>query len=222
MPIALGLACVAGVAPAYAATRGRPLDAVYSVPGGSGRHRAVHHVSGIARANLLRRPARLITGALGLFIGVAAFAVLLAVQLAFQGQVVGTALGNLVSVQVRSVDLIAAVLALLLGAFSVADVLAVNLRDRAGEQAVLAATGWRPATLFRLAFTEGMVVGLVGAIAGGAVGLGLAAILTGSALAVVPASVLAAGIGLILVGAVLMVPAWQASQTAPAAALAED
>jgi ABC-type lipoprotein release transport system permease subunit len=222
VPIALGLACVAGMAPAYAATRGRPLDAVYSVPGGSGRHRAVHHVSGIAGANLLRRPARLITGALGLFIGVAAFAVLLAVQLAFQGQVVGTALGNLVSVQVRSVDLIAAVLALLLGAFSVADVLAVNLRDRAGEQAVLAATGWRPATLFRLAFTEGMVVGIVGAFAGGAVGLGLAAILTGSAIAVIPASVLAAVIGLILVGAVLMVPAWQASQTPPAAALAED
>jgi ABC-type lipoprotein release transport system permease subunit len=222
IPIALGLACVAGLAPAYAATRGRPLDAVYSVPGGGGRHRAIRHVSGIARVNLLRRPARLISGALGLFIGVAAFAVLLAVQLAFQGQVVGTALGNLVSVQVRSVDLIAAVLALLLGAFSVADVLAVNLRDRAGEQAVLAATGWRPATLFRLAFTEGMVVGVVGAVAGGAVGLGLAAILTGSALAVAPSAILAAVIGLILVGAVLMVPAWQASQTAPAAALAED
>ena len=222
VPIALGLACVAGIAPAYAATRGRPLDAVYSVPGGSGHHRAIRRVSGIACVNLLRRPARLISGALGLFIGVAAFAVLLAVQLAFQGQVVGTALGNLVSVQVRSVDLIAAVLALLLGAFSVADVLAVNLRDRAGEQAVLAATGWRPATLFRLAFTEGMVVGIVGVIAGGAVGLGLAAILTGSALAVAPSAILAAVIGLILVGAVLMVPAWQASQTAPAAALAED
>ena len=222
VPIALGLAGVAGLPPAYAATRGRPLDAVYSVPGGGGRHRAIRHVSGIARVNLLRRPARLISGALGLFIGVAAFAVLLAVQIAFQGQVVGTALGNLVSVQVRSVDLIAAVLALLLGAFSVADVLAVNLRDRAVEQAVLAATGWRPATLFRLAFTEGMVVGVVGATAGGAVGLGLAAILTGSALAVIPASLLAAVIGLVLVGAVLMVPAWQASQTAPAAALAED
>jgi ABC-type lipoprotein release transport system permease subunit len=222
VPIALGLACVAGLAPAYAATRGRPLDAVYSVAGGGGRHRPVRRVSGIARANLLRRPARLVSGALGLFIGVAAFAVLLAVQLAFQGQVVGTALGNLVSVQVRGVDLVAAVLALLLGAFSVADVLAVNLRDRAGEQAVLAATGWRPVTLFRLAFTEGMVVGIVGAIAGGAVGLGLATILTGSALAVVPAAVVAAVIGLVLVGAVLMVPAWQASQTAPAAALAED
>ena len=222
VPIALGLACVAGLAPAYAATRGRPLDAVYSVPGGGGRHRAVRQVSGIARANLLRRPSRLITGALGLFIGVAAFALLLAVQLAFQGQVVGTALGNLVSLQVRSVDLIAAVLALLLGAFSVADVLAVNLRDRAGEQAVLAATGWRPATLFHLAFTEGMMVGVVGAIAGGAVGLGLAAILTGSAVAVAPSAILAAMIGLALVGAVLMIPAWRASQTAPAAALAED
>ena len=38
----------------------------------------------------------------------------------------------------------------------------------------------------------------------------------------VPAAILAAVIGLLLVGAVLMVPAWQASQTAPAAALAED
>jgi putative ABC transport system permease protein len=222
VPIALGLACVAGLAPAYAATRGRPLDAVYSVPGGGGRHRAVRHVSGIARANLLRRPGRLVTGALGLFIGVAAFAVLLAVQLAFQGQVVGTALGDVVSLQVRSVDIVAAVLALLLGAFSVADVLAVNLRDRAGEQAVLAATGWPPATLFRLAFTEGMVVGIVGALAGGAVGLGLAAVLTGSAVAVIPAAILAAVIGLVLVGVVLTIPAWQASQTAPAAALAED
>jgi hypothetical protein len=222
IPIALGLACIAGLAPAYAATRGRPLDAVYSVAGGGGRHRPVRRVSGIARANLLRRPARLVSGALGLFIGVAAFAVLLAVQIAFQGQVVGTALGDIVSVQVRSVDLIAAVLALLLGAFSVADVLAVNLRDRAGEQAVLAATGWRPATLFRLAFTEGMVVGVVGAVAGGAVGLGVAAILTGTAVAVLPAAILAAVIGLLLVGVVLTVPAWQASQTAPAAALAED
>ncbi len=222
VPIAFGLACVAGLVPAYSATRGRPLDAVYSVPGGRGHHRQVRHVSGIARANILRRPARLVSGALGLFIGVGAFAVLLAVQLAFQGQVVGTALGDIVSVQVRGVDLIAAVMALLLGALSVADVLAVNLRDRAGEQAVLAATGWRPATLFRLAFTEGMVVGIVGAVAGGAVGLGLAAILTGSAFAVAPEAVLAAIIGLLLVGAVLMVPAWQASQTAPAAALAED
>ena len=222
VPIALGLACLAGLAPAYAATRGRPLDAVYSIPGGRGHHRQVRRVSGIARANLVRRPGRLVSGAVGLFIGVAAFAVLLAIQLAFQGQVAGTALGDVVSVQVRGVDLVAAVLALLLGAFSVADVLAVNLRDRAGEQAVLAATGWQPATLFRLAFTEGMVVGVVGAVAGGVVGLGLAAILAGSALEVAPAAILAAVIGLVLVGAVLIVPAWQASQTAPAAALAED
>ena len=163
VPIALGLACVAGIAPAYAATRGRPLDAVYSVPAGvdvtvqsiTFRHRGCepatparetdHRCAWVVhRRRGIRRAARSTA--------------------AFQGQVVGTALGNLVSVQVRSVDLIAAVLALLLGAFSVADVLAVNLRDRAGEQAVLAATGWRPVTLFRLAFTEGMVVGIVGAL----------------------------------------------------------
>ena len=222
VPIALVLACVAALLPAWAATWGRPLDAVYAVAGGGGGHRQVLSVTGIAFANVSRRPARIVSGAIGLFIGVAAFAALLAVQLAFQGQVAGSVLGDLVSVQVRGVDLIAAVLALLLGAFSVADVLAVNLRDRAGEQAVLSATGWRPATLFRLAFTEGMVVGIVGVIAGGAVGVGVATLLTGSALAVTPAVVLAATISLALVAAVVTLPALQASRTAPAAALAED
>jgi hypothetical protein len=222
IPIALILACVAGLAPARAATRGRPLDAVYPVAAGSGGHRSVRGVLGVAFANSFRRPARIVSGALGLLIGVAAFAALLAVQLVFQGQVAGSVLGNLVSVQVRGVDLVAAVLALLLGAFSVADVLAVNLRDRAGEQAVLAATGWRPKTLFRLAFTEGMVVGVVGVIAGGAIGVGLAALLAGSILAVLPAVLLAALISLALVAAVVMLPSWQAARTPPAAALAED
>jgi ABC-type lipoprotein release transport system permease subunit len=222
IPIALILAGAAGLAPAWAATRGRPLDAVYPVAGGSGAHRSVRGVSGVALANSFRRPARIVSGALGLLIGVAAFAALLAVQLVFQGQVAGSVLGNLVSVQVRGVDLVAAVLALLLGAFSVADVLAVNLRDRAGEQAVLAATGWRPKTLFRLAFTEGMVVVVVGVIAGGAIGVGLAALLAGSILAVIPAVLLAAAISLALVAAVVMLPSWQAARTPPAAALAED
>jgi putative ABC transport system permease protein len=222
VPIALVLACVAALLPAWAATRGRPLDAIYSVAGGGGSHRPVRGISGIAFANTFRRPARVVSGAIGLFIGVAAFAALLAIQLVFQGQVAGSVLGDLVSVQVRGVDLVAAVLALLLGAFSVADVLAVNLRDRAGEQAVLAATGWRPATLFRLAFTEGMVVGIVGVIAGGIVGVGVAALLTGSALSVAPAVILAALISLALVAAVVIVPALQAARTAPASALAED
>jgi cell division protein FtsX len=222
VPVALALASVAGLLPAWVATRGRPLDAVYSVAGGSGGHRPVRGISGVAFANISRRPARVVNGAVGLFIGVAAFAVLLAVQLAFQGQVAGSVLGELVSVQVRGVDLVAATLALLLGAFSVADVLAVNLRDRVGEQAVLAATGWRPKTLFRLAFTEGMVVGIVGILAGGAVGVGVATLLTGSALAVAPGVILASMISLALVAAVVMLPALHSARTAPAATLAED
>ena len=222
IPIALILACVAGLAPAWAATRGRPLDAVYPVTARGGGRRSIRGVSGVALANSFRRPARIVSGAFGLLIGVAAFAALLAVQLVFQGQIAGSVLGDLVSVQVRGVDLVAAVLALLLGAFSVADVLAVNLRDRAGEQAVLAATGWQPKTLFRLAFTEGMVVGVVGVIAGGAIGVGLAALLAGSILAVLPAVLLAALISLALVAAVVMLPSWQAARTPPAAALAED
>jgi hypothetical protein len=47
IPIALALACLAGLLPARAATRGRLLDAVYAVVGGGARHRSVRGVSGV-------------------------------------------------------------------------------------------------------------------------------------------------------------------------------
>ena len=54
--------------------------------------------------------------------GVAALAFLLAINLAFRGTLVGTLLGQVVSLQVRAVDYISVGLAIALGAFSVADV----------------------------------------------------------------------------------------------------
>jgi putative ABC transport system permease protein len=222
IPIAVGLACLAGAAPALAATRGHPLDVIAAVPAAPGRRRPARRPVALAWLNLSRRPARVAAGAVGLFFGVAAFAVLLSIQLAYRGQVVDTALGQATIIQVRAVDLIAAVLALVLGALSVADVLAVNLRERAAEQAVLAAVGWRPVTLAAVAAAEGLGVGLCGIIAGALAGLGLAIAVTGDPAAVAGPTALAAAAATVLVASVLVIPAWQAARTAPARALAEE
>jgi putative ABC transport system permease protein len=222
IPIAVGLACLAGAAPALAATRGRPLDVIAPVPGTPGRRRPARRPVALAWLNLSRRPARVAAGAVGLFFGVAAFAVLLSIELAYRGQVVDTALGQATIIQVRAVDLIAAVLALVLGALSVADVLAVNLRERAAEQAVLAAVGWRPVTLAAVAAAEGLGVGLCGIVAGALAGLGLATAVTGNPAAVAGPTALAAGAATVLTASVLVIPAWQAGRTSPARALAEE
>jgi putative ABC transport system permease protein len=222
IPVAVGLACLAGAAPALAATRGRPLDVIAPVPSAGGRRRPARRPAALAWLNLSRRPARVAAGAVGLSLGVTAFAVLLSIQLAYRGQVVDTALGQATIIQVRAVDLIAAVLALVLGAFSVADVLAVNLRERAVEQAVLAAVGWRPITLAAVAATEGLGVGLCGIIAGALAGLGLATAVTGNPVAVAGPTALAAAVAVVLVAGVLVIPAWRAGRTAPALALAEE
>jgi putative ABC transport system permease protein len=222
IPIAVGLACLAGAPPALAATRGRPLDVIAPVPGTGGRRRPARRPVALAWLNLSRRPARVAAGAVGLFFGVAAFAVLLSIELAYRGQVVDTALGQATIIQVRAVDLIAAVLALVLGALSVADVLAVNLRERAAEQAVLAAVGWRPVTLAAVAAAEGLGVGLCGIVAGALAGLGLATAVTGNPAAVAGPTALAAGAATVLTASVLVIPAWQAGRTSPARALAEE
>lgn len=225
VPVAVGLASVAGLLPAWAATRRRPLDAVLPVVG---RGRRGHHrrripgITGLAIANVTRRPARLATGALGLFLGVAAFTIVLGIEVGFQGHVVGTALGRAVSVQVRTVDVVAATLTLLLGAVSVADVMAMNWRERSAEQAVLAATGWHRGTLTRLGITEGLLAGLAGALPGAAVGLGLATWLTGNATTLAPAAGIAAAAGIALVAVAISLPATRSAATPPARALADE
>lgn len=60
-------------------------------------------------------------------------------------------------------------------ASAVADVLYLNIRDRAAELAALRATGWSAAALAQLIAYEGVGIDLIGASAGAAVGLAGAA-----------------------------------------------
>jgi ABC-type antimicrobial peptide transport system permease subunit len=222
LPVAVLLTVASGVVPAWRASRGSPLDAVLpsiSVRGGGMR---VRGLTAMALADLGRQPARTMIGALGLVIGVASLAVLFAITLAFRGVVVGTLLGSFVSVQVRGVDYLSAALAIGLGAFSVADVLALNARERAPELAAVRAGGWSASNLARLVMTEGFVAGVAGSVAGGAIGAGIGALLGADIVPLVNAALLAAGVGVIVAALASTVPSAMTARLSLARVLAEE
>jgi putative ABC transport system permease protein len=105
-------------------------------------------------------------------LGVGALAFLLAIQHGFSGTVAGDVLGNHINVEVQGSDYAAVALILVLAVASVADVLIMNLRERSGEIATLQAFGWSDATLRRLVVSEGVTVGVIGALLGAVIGLG--------------------------------------------------
>ena len=141
IPVAILLAGLSGFVPALLAAHAQPLDAVAPAVRAPRRPHPVRHIAGLALVNLRRAPARAALAAAALAVGIAALTVLLALNLAFDQGVVGSALGGFVANQVRAVDYLSASLAIILGAASVADVLYINLRERASEFAVLTRRG---------------------------------------------------------------------------------
>lgn len=171
VPLAVCLALLAGVIPAWRAAQAVPLDAVRpAVAVGRVRQRVRGYAS-LALSNVRRMPARSLVGVGALFIGVAALTLLLAVNEAFQGELVGTLLGNAISFQVRGLDFLAVALIVLLACLSLADVLYLNLRERAAELMTLRTVGWSDAELGRVIAGEALALGLLGSVPGALLGL---------------------------------------------------
>ncbi|MDW5324567.1 FtsX-like permease family protein [Plantactinospora sp. KLBMP9567] len=207
VPVALLVAVVAGAGPAVRAARSHPAAALRPAAAPVRRIRRVRGVLGLALLNLARAPGRALLGAAALGIGVAASTVLAAINYAFRDTVLGSLLGETVSATVRTADTVAATATVLLGAAAVADVLYLNIRDRAAELAALRATGWTESALIRLAAYEGAGIGLLGALAGTAVGLaGAAALIGGLSTGVVLTGVGTAAAGALVACLAALVP----------------
>jgi ABC-type antimicrobial peptide transport system permease subunit len=226
VPVAVGLAALAAAVPALQAARAHPGAAVHPAvraprrPGRARRHRGV---VGMAATNLLRVPGRTALGALALAVGVGGLTMVAAVTWVFHGTVTGSLLGDAVSVRVRGVDAVAVAATRLLGLLAVADVLYLNVRERASELAALRATGWSDAALARLVTFEGLGMGLVGGVLGAGAGLAGAARFAGALPAplVATAAGVAAG-GLALTGLAALVPAQLQRRISMATLLAEE
>ena len=225
IPVALGLALLAALAPAYRAARTHPAAAMQASVRSPRRGRGRRHrtVVGLAAANLWRVPGRTLLGAMALGIGVAAVTVLSAVTWAFHGSVTGSLLGDAVSLRVRGVDTVAVVATVLLGVAAVVDVLYLNIRDRAAELAALTATGWSTAARSRLVSYEAMGIGVIGAAVGAATGLVAAARFAGGVpigLGWVAIGSLACGV--VLTGIAALVPVLLQSRIPVPTLLAEE
>jgi putative ABC transport system permease protein len=219
VPIAVAVAILAGLVPAWLAARAEPVASVRPPVLGVRRARQPGGVTALAAVNVLRTPGRAIVGVISLAVGVTALTMLAAVTVAFRGILVGSLLGDAVAVQVRGVDYVAVIATVALGVLAVADVIFLGIRERAAELAAIRAFGWREATLSRLVVTEGAIIGLAGSLTGAAIGLAAAAEFAGQLPAALYAvAIVAVAAGSVITAAAALIPA-QALRRLPAAHL---
>lgn len=223
LPVAVLLALTAGLLPAWQASRGMPLDAVRPPVRAGTRRRRVRGLFSLAFLNAVRVRGRFFVAASGLIVGVAALTLLIAIERGFSGAVVGTVLGNSLSVQVRGADFIAVGITIALAALSVADVLYINLRDRAPEFASLRTVGWNDHQLAVIVALEAVFAGTSGSLAGAAVGvvLGATALDVPVSTLLVAAAVSAVG-GTAATVVASLVPLAQLRRATPVAVLADE
>ncbi len=199
---------MAGLTPAWLAARADPVSSVRPPVLPVRRAHQPRGITSLAALNVTRTPGRTLIGVVSLAIGIAALTMLTAVTVAFRGQVVGSLLGDAAAVQVRDVNDIAAGATVALGVLAVADVVFLNITERAAELATISSFGWRDTALARLVITEGAIIGVVGSLAGAGLGLGAAAWFAGQ----LPARLLAiaaadAAAGIIITAAATLLPA---------------
>jgi putative ABC transport system permease protein len=193
LPVAVALAGVSGLVPAWSASRIPPAHALMPsarAPRRGGRR--VRTVTGLAITGIVRTPGRSAAAATGLAVGVAGLTVLLAAHVSFATSIGDSELAGLVNGSTRGTDLVSVLLTIALSAGGVADLTYLNLRERAGELAALAASGWGRRQLGRLLTSEAVVTAATGSVVGAAIGLTVAGVAFGLTLPVLATAALAA------------------------------
>jgi putative ABC transport system permease protein len=223
VPVAMAVAVAAGLAPAWLAARADPVSSVRPPVLAVGRAHQPRGITSLALLNVARTSGRTLIGVVSLAVGIAALTMLTAVTVAFRGVVVGSLLGDAVAVQVRGVDYAAAGATVVLGVLAVADVVFLNITERAAELATMRSFGWRDTELARLVVTEGGIIGAIGSLAGAGFGLTGAAWFAGQ----LPARLLAiaaAGVaaGIIITATAALLPAALLRRLSAARLLAEE
>lgn len=222
LPLATALAVVAGLIPAWLAARGTPLDAVLPLLRGEARGRQVRGLPSLAVANLRRMRARTLVGVTALAAGVATLGVLLAINSAFEGSLVGTLLGEAILVRVSGLDFISVAIALLLAALALADVLYMNLRERAPELLTLKTSGWSDRQLLAAIGLEALGLGLLGALAGAMMALAAGTLIDLPFGHLLLATIAAATGGIVVALLASLAPLIHVTRLAPTTALAEE
>ena len=120
----------------------------------------------LARAQLTRRPLRWLAGTFAVALPVAALSVLFGIITGFKGQVVGTRLGDAVTLNVRQPDLIASGMLGVLGLAAVGMVIWLSTLEDANDYAVLRTIGWTDRRLALVTATQASLIALSGTVLG--------------------------------------------------------
>jgi hypothetical protein len=223
VPVAVVVGVASGAVPAWLAARADPVASVRPPVLAVRRGHQPGGITALAAVNVARVPVRTLIAVLSLAVGVAGLTLLTAVSFVFRGVVVGSLLGDAVAVQVRGVDYVAVAATVALGVLAVADVVFLNIRERAAELATIRTFGWRESALARLVVTEGAVIGIAGSLVGGTLGLAGAAEFAGQ----VPprlfaAAGAAAAAGVLVTAGAALLPALMLRRLPAAHLLAEE
>ncbi|MGI8416161.1 MAG: FtsX-like permease family protein [Nakamurella sp.] len=181
VPLGALLAVLPGLAATIAAGQVAPIDAFRT--NGSSRRVLPLTLTGPGTLGLImisRRPSRIVLGGLAVALAVASTTLLAGILKAFHGAVIGSFLGNAVALQVRTPDVIATVLLIVLGLAAVTTVLLIAVSEDAPAYAALHAIGWTDSALTRTLLSQAVLIGFVGAVLGTAVALGAVTSLIGA------------------------------------------
>ena len=222
IPGAILVVLVAGLVPAVTAARAVPADAVRPAISSPRRPTRLRGTASLARSYLRRTPGRAAAATLTLALAVGSLTVLLGIVFGFHDAVVGTLLGDAVSVQVRGVDVAAGVLVAALSLGSLADILYLDIREQAASYASLQASGWRDRTVAALIVHQAVLIGLLGAVLGAAVGLMALGSLTPLNATVWWGTALIAVLAVALAGVVALLPALSLRRLPTAVLLSEE
>jgi len=203
-----------------------PGAATAQIPGRNRRRRgsrtSARTPTRLAAANIVRVPGRSVLAATGVALAVAGLTLIAVLVTAFHGQTSGTLLGQAIIVQVHAADYLAAGICAVLGLALARDIAYTATRDRAGEHALLRATGWTPADLTRLAGLETALTATVGATVGAVLPVAGVWAATGAAPAAAITAAAAIAIGAVLATMLTaLLPARRLMRTAQARHLAE-
>ncbi|WP_157742480.1 ABC transporter permease [Micromonospora chokoriensis] len=207
--VAIALTLVAAIVPAVRAAGAYPAAALQPALAPARTRAGTHRtILRMAVTGARRVPGRTALAAVSLAIAVAALTFAVAVDVTFKGRIIGTVLGDGVSLTVREIDRVTVVGLMVFSIAAVADVLYLGVRERATEFAVLQATGWSDGALVRMVCLEGLVIGVLGGVAGGGIALGATFLFAGG---ITPAMLLVAagtaGFGVLLAATAGLLPA---------------
>ena len=166
VPLAIGVAALAGIVPALAAARGSAVAMIQSI----GRadiaiRRPPDGIVGVAWRELQGQwRAEAALGAFAIALGAATLGVLVLISVAFRGQLDTTVLGTYLAGEVRPFHLVMAGLTVVVGGIAAAEVVTLSYLERRSHLGAMRALGWPAAAVVQFLLAQAAVLGLGGGL----------------------------------------------------------